>query len=387
MDSTKVSLWLKKGTNKDTWKLQDRRGLRKVVTCVDLHDRKITVPKNATEKEISDSKLQANTFKERYLNSDINSMDHQEIRIEKLFEWYHDSKRYDRKATTKYQEVNAMNHMKATLGNPKVTDLKKSSVREILNHCKETMGISAQRKIISKLRRIFNVAMDDDLIKKNIFTRSMPKNDKNVKPGIYSPEHIPLMEAYLKNPKESKSYYFKGYYFVWKMLHKYGMRIGELMSINKELDIHLNFKNVETQGHGHIYVYGKGGKRRYPIIKEMKGALINHMEQYPGTDWLFPGRTGNSHMREDSVSSYLKTMHHDLNIPDDIKACHGHRHTWATWAALKGWPIVKISKWLGHSKITTTEEYLKTLDIENLDMADDVAGVTDLTTGFGGLIE
>jgi len=382
MDSTKVSLYLRKGKHKDTWKINDARGIRKRFNCVDLYGNKITLRKNATEREIRDSKLQANTFKEHYLNNDVLSMDQQEIRIEKLFEWYHDSKRYDRKDTTKYQEINAMNHMKATLGNPRVVDLKKSSVREILNHCKETMGISAQGKIISKLRRIFNVAMDDELIKKNIFTRSMPTKDKDLKPGVYQPHHIPLMEKYLKGEFEKDGKKItgrKGYYFIWKMLHMYGLRIGEIISINKVLDIHLK--------EGYFFVYGKTGSRRYPIIKELRGALIHHMEQYPDSDWLFPSNATKSHVGASSVSRYFKGMHHNLKLPKDIKACHGHRHTWATWAAMKNWPVIKISFWLGHADIKTTQEYLKNLDIKNLNMSEDVAGVTDLTSGFGGLIE
>jgi len=134
-----------------------------------------------------------------------------------------------------------------------------------------------------------------------------------------------------------------------------GVRIDEALNL-KPSDV--DFDNLL------LTVLGKGGKtRRLPFSAELRRHLWPYAQKVK-TRFLFGTRT-------DTRITYR-------NAYRNIKACcsvagvsgehihpHNFRHTFACTFVKRGGSVVALSRILGHSSITTTQTYLRGLQIED----------------------
>ena len=133
------------------------------------------------------------------------------------------------------------------------------------------------------------------------------------------------------------------------MLASTGMRVGEMVLLNKE---DINFEEREC------VVFGKGDKERR-VYFDAKAKL--HLQKY-----LELRKDDNPALfvTLDAPFDRLKISGVEIRIRDlgrsiNLEKIHPHkfRRTMATRAIDKGMPIEQVQKILGHSQIDTTMEY------------------------------
>lgn len=123
-----------------------------------------------------------------------------------------------------------------------------------------------------------------------------------------------------------------------------GMRFSELKNMQwKDIDLAAGF----------IFVKGKGGRERYvPVFPMAESMLlrINPVQERP-----IMSSKGRLVLSNNTHRAFRKAVR-DLGL-DERYHFHSLRHTFASWLVQEGVPIYDVSKWLGHTTITTTEVY------------------------------
>ena len=107
---------------------------------------------------------------------------------------------------------------------------------------------------------------------------------------------------------------------------------------------------------------GKGGKNRYvPLLPELAQELKTHLgSRFGAATFLKATATRNSRR-----AGFSRSLKKPPNEPASTKKVHPHllRHTVATFLLEKGMPPEQIQKFLGHSKIETTQIYAGSLPL------------------------
>ena len=137
------------------------------------------------------------------------------------------------------------------------------------------------------------------------------------------------------------------YGLLLKTLFLTGARVSEFVSIKVE-DFYFDEQMILIQ-------HGKGGKSRYvPILPELAQELKTHLGSRK-TGYIFES---NRHTKFTArrIQQIVKETAERAGI---TKKVHPHllRHTVATFLLEKGMPLEQIQKFLGHSKIETTQIY------------------------------
>jgi len=137
------------------------------------------------------------------------------------------------------------------------------------------------------------------------------------------------------------------YGLLMKTLFLTGVRVSEFVSIKVE-DFYFDEQMILVQK-------GKGGKSRYvPILPELAQELQTHLNGRR-IGYIFES---NRHTKFTSrrIQQIVKETAERAGI---TKKVHPHllRHTVATFLLEKGMPLEQIQKFLGHSKIETTQIY------------------------------
>ncbi len=137
------------------------------------------------------------------------------------------------------------------------------------------------------------------------------------------------------------------YGLLLKTLFLTGARVSEFVSLKAE-DFYLDEQMI-------LIKKGKGGKSRYvPILPELAQELKTHLGSRK-TGYIFES---NRHTKFTTrrIQQIVKETAEHSGI---TKKVHPHllRHTVATFLLEKGMPLEQIQKFLGHSKIETTQIY------------------------------
>ncbi len=149
----------------------------------------------------------------------------------------------------------------------------------------------------------------------------------------------------------NQAYSKKGLYgLMVKTLFFTGLRVNEFVNVRVE---HVNFSESE------IYVErGKGSRQRYvPIFPFLRDELIIHVGDRR-TGYLFESRL-NDKFSKRRVQQIIRQLAQEAGITRKV---HPHllRKSIATFFLNKGMPIDQIQKFLGHSKLETTQIYAQT---------------------------
>lgn len=231
--------------------------------------------------------------------------------------------------------------MFATIGK-EVLHIKTEDLREYLTNYQEEKKSS--KVTIDNIRRIlssfFTWLEDEDYILKSPVRRIHKVKAATVVKETYSDEEIEIMKDECDNPRDLA---------LIDMLASTGMRVGELVLLNRE---DINFAEREC------VVFGKGSKER--IVYFDAGTKI-HLQEY------LNGRTDDN----EALFVSLKAPYDRLQIGGievrlrrlgeklDLSKVHPHkfRRTLATTAIDKGMPIEQLQRLLGHQRIDTTLQY------------------------------
>lgn len=242
--------------------------------------------------------------------------------------------------TTAYYRKTLEGMIKA-VGKPLITvetdDLRKYLSEYQINNGSSKVTIDNIRRIISSF---FSWLEEEDHILKSPARRIHKiKTDKIVK-EVYTDEELEKMRDSTNNIRDLA---------LIDMLASTGMRVGELVKLNKD---DIDFQNREC------IVFGKGNKER-KVYFDARAKI--HLEEYlesrtDENDALFVSlHQPHSRITINGVESRLKSIGSSLGI----KKVHPHkfRRTLATTAIDKGMPVEQLQKLLGHERIDTTMQY------------------------------
>ena len=200
--------------------------------------------------------------------------------------------------------------------------------------------------LLSSLRFFFKY-----IIKSNaMIDIRTPKIEKEIKDVLTQEEVKSLIEI-------SPNYKSK---LIISMLYSTGLRISELVSLNKQ--------DLNLERHQGIVKKGKGKKDRLLFFsKELVEPLSKYLKTVQG-DFVFPGWKGNK-MHPRNVQNLLNRLKIKAKITKKVSP-HTLRRSYATHLHEEGVDIRLIQVFLGHSRIDTTEHYVdvstKTLkDVKN----------------------
>ena len=215
-------------------------------------------------------------------------------------------------------------------------------LREYLTSYQEEKKSS--KVTIDNIRRIlssfFTWLEDEDYILKSPVRRIHKVKAATVVKETYSDEELEVMKDGCDNSRDLA---------LLEMLASTGMRVGELVLLNKE---DINFEEREC------IVFGKGSKER---IVYFDAATKIHLQEYLNS------RTDDN----EALFVSLKAPYDRLQIGGievrfralgeklDLSKVHPHkfRRTLATTAIDKGMPIEQLQRLLGHQRIDTTLQY------------------------------
>lgn len=216
------------------------------------------------------------------------------------------------------------------------------NLREYLTNYQEEKKSS--KVTIDNIRRIlssfFTWLEDEDYILKSPVRRIHKVKAATIVKETYSDEELEVMRDGCDNPRDLA---------LIDMLASTGMRVGELVLLNRE---DINFEEREC------VVFGKGSKER--IVYFDAGTKI-HLQEYLGSrtddnEALFVSlKAPYDRLKIGGIEVRLRKLGEKL----DLSKVHPHkfRRTLATTAIDKGMPIEQLQRLLGHQRIDTTLQY------------------------------
>ena len=223
-----------------------------------------------------------------------------------------------------------------------VSEINTEDLRIYLDNYQRNSGVS--RVTIDNIRRIlssfFSWLEDEDYIQKSPVRRiHKVKTCRTVKETYYD-EALELMRDHSECIRDLA---------LIDMLASTGMRVGELVKLNKS---DIDFESREC------VVLGKGNKQR-KVYFDARTKI--HLQRYlqsrtDNNDALFVSlQKPNNRLQISGVEIRLRELGRKL----DMSKVHPHkfRRTLATTAIDKGMPIEQVQQLLGHQSIDTTLQY------------------------------
>jgi site-specific recombinase XerD len=115
-----------------------------------------------------------------------------------------------------------------------------------------------------------------------------------------------------------------------------------------------------------LKVVGKGNKHRLvPFSVELRKALWKSLARRQDPVFIF-GTKNHTKVTVRNIERDFKALGNQLGITGVRFSPHTLRHSFAVGYLRKGGNLFYLSKILGHSSVKTTERYLQSLGIEDL---------------------
>ena len=223
-----------------------------------------------------------------------------------------------------------------------VCDIATNDIRCYLAEQQEQRGLS--RVTIDNLRRIyssfFSWLEDEDYITKSPVRRIHKVRTDALVKEVLTDENIEVLRDSCQELRDIA---------MIDLLLSTGMRVGELVKINRE---DIDFQERQC------VVFGKGNKEREVYFNaRTKIQLRKYLEQRTDTNPALFVSLHEPHTR--LTISGVEVRLRQLGKRVNLNKVHPHkfRRTLATMAIDKGMPIEQVQKMLGHVKIDTTLHY------------------------------
>lgn len=234
----------------------------------------------------------------------------------------------------------------------------------------------ADKTILEHHRLISTIlaqAEKEMLVPYNAAAKATPPRTKKKDPNYFQPETIAsILEALESEPLKWR--------LITHLLIVTGCRRGEIMGLKWEK---VDFDNsrvkidralVSSKSKGVFEESTKTSDVRYlSLPRETMDLLRQHkreqlrLQLLNGDRWIHTGyvftQDNGDHMNPDSITGWLKDFSTRHNLPHINP--HAFRHTVASVLLANGTDIVTVSKQLGHSSITTTENFYSHIIEEN----------------------
>lgn len=265
-----------------------------------------------------------------------------EIESEELLQRFIATKKLEgRSAKTLIQYTKMIENLLKYL-NKNVMCATSDDIRQYLTDYYENSNCS--KISIDNIRRVlssfFNWLEDENYILKSPVRRIHKIKSAATVKEVYADDELELLRDHCSTSRDLA---------IIDLLASTGMRIGELVSLNKD---DVDFTEREC------VVLGKGDKERI-VYFDVRTKL--HLQEYlnsrsDNNEALFVSlRNPHARVSINGIELRLRLLGRVVGI----KKCHPHkfRRTMATVAIDKGMPIEQVQKLLGHEKIDTTLRY------------------------------
>lgn len=286
-------------------------------------------------------------------------------------------------------------YVKDDLGIMKIQQMKRSDIMRFYNNLIDSKGLSMNtlETIQNVLYQIFQVAVHDDYIRKNITEDVLGecKKARNYEAPKRHALTIPEQKAFINYIKETPK--FKHWLPIFTFFLGTGCRIAEVCGLTwNDVDFENNCISIN---HSLVY-YDREQKKTYhyistpktsagiriiPLLPEVKKALLDEKKyqeeagikciaSYSGyTDFVFLNRFGDVHNPQ-TVNRTIKRIVLAYNEEEACKAvtedrdgvylpdfsCHNLRHTFCTRLCENESNLKVIQTVMGHKDIATTME-------------------------------
>lgn len=131
-----------------------------------------------------------------------------------------------------------------------------------------------------------------------------------------------------------------------------GLRLSEICRLQwRDLDLDMGHVQVRNSSSSTT----KSGRERIVPLVGRALEVVANLTMGDDHDPVFVNGDG-EHLKPDYVSRRFRKFRRMAGIPAEI-SFHSLRHTCASWLVMKGISLYKVSKVLGHSSITVTEQY------------------------------
>jgi site-specific recombinase XerD len=142
-----------------------------------------------------------------------------------------------------------------------------------------------------------------------------------------------------------------------------GYRVSELLGLPLE---GCDFDNLVVK------VRGKGNKQRLvPMSMDMRKVLYRYAAKHSGPGRLLFGTRNNTLVTVRNFERDFKAIGAKLSITGVRFSPHTLRHTFAVQYLRAGGNLFYLSKILGHTSVTTTQKYLQSVGVDDLQAVHD----------------
>lgn len=142
-----------------------------------------------------------------------------------------------------------------------------------------------------------------------------------------------------------------------------GLRISEALSLPYE---NCDFDNLVVK------VRGKGGKHRLvPFSTDVRKVLFRYAGKHSGPERLMFGTRNNTLVTVRNFDRDFQTLGRVLGITGVRVSPHTLRHSFACEYLRRGGNLEFLRRILGHSSIITTQKYLRSLGVDDLQAVHD----------------
>jgi site-specific recombinase XerD len=156
------------------------------------------------------------------------------------------------------------------------------------------------------------------------------------------------------------------YTLIFTILREVGLRVGAIVTLQTKHFINHKGKYLEN-----CRKMEKGKKyRTFPVSENLKEKIKKYLEENVDIknnleSYLFPSKQS-KHISTDSVRNKLIRITESLDIYGHHVHPHAFRHTIVNNLMAKGNKLENVSKYMGHSSISTTEHFYWTTELENI---------------------
>lgn len=288
----------------------------------------------------------------------------QSLYFKELFETYMKAKEDVYTDGTKSVYAVATPHVFEPFYDYRIDKITPAMIDEVLDNLRKSngkkMSSATIRNLRGRLSSVFNFAIERNLLERSPMkgTRERPKALRRVNTVLIpSEEQIKAVLEEAKRLDEVKDDGTIRLYPLFLLAVSTGMRIGEILDIDREADIDLTRNTIDINSQLTRTGANKPLKTAtsYRVIYVQPDILRTVLKLAPKSDkttklWVAHGKQVTNQAAGMKVHKFLNSS---LNLPEGF-TFHCFRHYHATQLLLKGINVKEVSKRLGHASIQTT---------------------------------
>lgn len=239
------------------------------------------------------------------------------------------------------------------------TDVRKLTPQHIVDWIDSTdAGAVTRRKYVNHLGYLFRFLVKKKVLQKDLSKEVLLRRVPEQAPKAMTPDQVQRLVQTIRAYSESHADDPKRANFNWLAdlilfnVHV-GLRRGEL--------IHLRWRDVNAERkilrvtNSAEFTTKTVKERTIPLSYRAVELLDKTHDEASSCPYVFSLR--GKKLNHNTLTHYFRRFRRRARLPDHFNL-HSTRHTFATWLAEKGTPILVIQQLMGHSTVKTTERYM-----------------------------